>query len=159
MKTILVTVGLVLASSQSLAQSVENLWRARGLEADQKTEALNKKKLKDQTSLDRCKQILEAGFSNFTSPSASKIAIKKFDGDTQFALRLVDGKTSMIVFFRYEPDSKIPAVWTGGDLGDWTFMIPRNQPAGAFGLRHERCAFIFDPKDYLNPSVNLLPAE
>lgn len=142
----------LLISIPSFGQSLETIFRARGLEGEAAVkEFRNKKKL---TPKEDCEMRLEKSFSmlNSTEP----LLIQKQEKTVSFMLPLFNEKNqASILAFTYQIEGSVP--WMVAPVFDpregFNFTIVTGRPQGSFVVSDSKCTFNFYAKDYLHPEV------
>lgn len=136
---------LLMLPTLSYAQSVETLWRARSLEASEKTEKLKKKaKL---TPDEECQLFLETGLSTLNNKSHQYNLIEKRDsGDMVITIPIASKSRHLtIATFFYDKGADKPT--TGGSQSDAVEWATRAFKNGLFGISNDDCAYLFDLND------------
>lgn len=134
------------------AQSIETLWRARGLESFDNI----KKLLKDKSELSNCKREIEASFGLLADPKVSSNLIK-INKDKKFLTLFLSGEKSSMaqLRFSYKGNSNKPfLIQFLSTSPKWSLNIIPSTGDGSFGISNSKCIYFFVPSDYLHPSVS-----
>lgn len=141
-------------SQQAIAQNIETIWRARGLEAQDKVKELNQEKVlsKKQT----CEMIIEKAFAWFADKEAAKRLVYK-DGKT-VSFSFIAEEQIILGFIYHEEKAKIPYMVTpvfteGAKKTKWSFTLMNGREPGSFILAKGGCAYGFFASDYLHPKL------
>lgn len=144
--------------TNSYAQSLENVWKARGLEAQGNITKLNKKK--SLTKEEECKKQIETSFADLAQETSVRITKEskgyslffKSNGLSSFSVDFIFTHTStlpyMILPLFFEPNAK-------KNSKEWVFSIMTARPQGSFAISKNKCTFYFDMPDYLNPKIQV----
>ena len=152
---------IVLVSSVSHAQTIENIWTARAIEAKNIIKKYNKKKSSNGLSkLERCKMNLEIGFESYLNmkklPKAMHYTTHK--GLIQFfTLLLGNGRTPEAkLIYTYRSKSTFPVAFTFVSFTPkWAEGLLTNVP-NSFDIKDPKCSYIFNKNDYLHPTVSVV---
>lgn len=159
MKNISVIIGLTILSSIALSQNIETLWKARGLEAEEKIEIF--KKNKKPSKKESCEIVIEKAFTYFSDKKLSKLVIVKQPKNIQFTLLLRNEvESELTIVFQYLPDSKSPELimpmfikGMSKTEPSWGMLLVPDNSGGTFHLTKQNCFYTFTKEDYLHPNI------
>lgn len=138
-------------SSQS-QKNVDLVWKARGLQAFDRIEELQKKngnsRGKALSKLETCEWALERAFMPFASPELSKIVRKKSGPADAYILLFSggDGNMTQVSYLYGASQFKPLAVKVPALAKDWQVIM---LPDGVFAVSGDGCQFTFSMTDPL----------
>jgi len=147
MKTLL-AISILIAAQRVYAQSAENLWRARAIEASEKLKIEEPKKKRSMA--ESCNAWLEVAISSINDPKAPVKLIDKSDKFTSITIPFSEGNGLAMVKLTYVNTQGVAATITTSD--PWTASMPIDGDEKVLiELHGKNCTYTFYRNDLLNP--------
>lgn len=151
-----IILALLLFTSISNAQSLDTIWRARGLEAEEKFS-----KFKDQglSKSDLCTKQIERAYSNFANPKSISYGKPDSEGRKPYTILVESSKSKQaMISFIYKKDESAPSqinvvIYDKFDENGMGIISSKDLPAGTTLLTTHECTFVFSLEKPLAPGV------